>query len=82
MKEKELKVARDSVSAFTQGKLVFDPTESEQIFLVIATIFILLMKQAQLNFLYGMKMERKIKALQETKNILGNLKADPKSILF
>ena len=27
MKEKELKVSRDSVSAFTQGKFVFDPTE-------------------------------------------------------
>ena len=49
---------------------------------MIATIFILFMNQAQMHFLYGMKMERKIKALQETKNIFGNLKADPKSVLF
>ena len=73
MKEKDLKVAKDSVSALMQGKFVFDPTEYQKIFLVIAAIFILFMKQAQMHFLYGMKMECKIKTLQETKNIFGKI---------
>ena len=30
----------------------------------------------------GVKMERKIKTLQETKNVFENLKTDPKSIFF